>query len=164
MVDTNISHCRCGKVRFEATGDPILAGVCYCDDCQAGGRLIEALPNAATVLDPDGGSSTLVYRDDRWRCVDGETLLRGIKIRDRSPTTRFVASCCNTGMFLKYKRGHWVSAYRAPFDTAPPVQMRTNLRYRNSHLPIPDDAPAYQRFPLALFWLLIKARIAMIFS
>jgi hypothetical protein len=50
------SSCVCGRVRCEAAGAPILSGVCYCDDCQEGGRRIEALPHAAPVLDADGGT------------------------------------------------------------------------------------------------------------
>ena len=26
--------CLCGAVRYEATGDPVMAGYCYCKDCQ----------------------------------------------------------------------------------------------------------------------------------
>ena len=62
------SSCACGRVRFEAVGAPILSAVCYCDDCQAGGRQIEELPSAARVLDADGGTPYLSYRDDRFSC------------------------------------------------------------------------------------------------
>ena len=83
---------------------PILSVVCYCDDCQKGGREIESLPNAARVLDADGGTPYLSYRDDRFSCVSGANLLVGYKIKDSAPTQRFVASCCNSGMFLKFGR------------------------------------------------------------
>ena len=160
---SRISSCKCGQVTFGAAMGPILAAVCYCDDCQAGGRLIEALPNAAAVLDGDGGASYLTYRDDRFRCVSGEGFLRGIKLKDGSPTTRYVASCCNSAMYLKYKRGHWVSIYRNCFggDDLPAVEMRTNVRYRQAGTEIPGDAPNYRRFPLRLFTKLIAARINM---
>ena len=156
-------RCTCGKVRFEAVGAPILTAVCYCDDCQAGGHLIEALPNAPQVLEPDGGASYLTYRDDRVRCVAGADLLKGYKLKERSPTQRYVASCCNSAMHLKYKRGHWVSTYRNRFDgdDLPKIEMRTNVRCRNAGDEIPNDAPAYQRFPLRLFGRLITARIDM---
>ncbi|MES2097483.1 MAG: DUF6151 family protein [Pseudomonadota bacterium] len=157
------SQCSCGRVRCEAAGAPILTAVCYCNDCQAGGHQIEALPGATAVLDPDGGSAYLTYRDDRFACVDGAALLVGYKLRDTAPTQRFVASCCNTAMFLKFAPGHWVSAYRAAFDPPlPAIEMRTNVAHRRSDLPLPQDAPSYQKFPLKLFARLLAARIAML--
>ncbi|MGX9349754.1 GFA family protein [Shimia sp. W99] len=157
------ARCRCGKVVCEAVGPPILTAVCYCGDCQAGGRMIEARNGAGPVLEADGGAAYLTYRDDRFRCVAGAELLQGIKLRDKAPTQRFVATCCNSAMYLKFKPGHWVSTYRNRFEEGalPPVEMRTNIRKRQSDLPLPQDAPAYRRFPMRLFGRLIKARLDM---
>ena len=155
--------CACGQVKFEATGTPILAGVCYCDDCQAGGRMLEALPDASAALEPDGGADYLTYRDDRYRCIQGDALLEGYQLNDKSPTTRYVARCCNTPMYLKYKRGHWVSTFRRAYTgQTPAVNMRTNLKWRESDLPFPDNAPRYRRFPMALFGRLFGAKVAML--
>lgn len=155
--------CKCGSVVFEAEGEPILCGVCYCDDCQAGGRQLEALPGAAPVLDPDGGSDYLTYRDDRFTCVQGKSHLEGYKLREKSPTTRYVAGCCNSAMYLKYKHGHWASTYRSRYiGELPTVEMRTQVQFRDSCLDMPDDAPTYKRFPVRLFRELIKARFLMI--
>lgn len=63
------SSCTCGRVRCEGVDAPIFAEVCYFRDCQEGGRKIEALPSATQVLDADGGTAYLTYRDDRFRCV-----------------------------------------------------------------------------------------------
>jgi hypothetical protein len=157
------SSCVCGRVRCEAVGAPILSAVCYCDSCQEGGRLIEALPGARPVRDADGGTPYLTYRDDRFRCVSGADLLVGYKLADRAPSQRFVASCCDTGMFLKFGPGHWVSAYRARFGPdAPPIEMRTQTRYRRADTAIPRDAPSYPGFPPKLFIKLIATRIAML--
>jgi hypothetical protein len=125
--------------------------------------LIEALPNAPAVLDADGGASYLTYRDDRFRCVAGQDLLTGHKLKENAPTDRYVATCCNTGMYLKFRRGHWVSTYRTRYGDAdlPAIEMRTNTRFRTSATPLPQDAPCYKRFPLKLFGKLIAARIAM---
>ena len=159
------SSCACGRVRFEATGTPILSAVCYCADCQEGGRRIEALPNAAAVRDADGGTPYLTYRDDRFRCLSGAELLTDLKLRDSAPTRRSVASCCNSGMFLKFGPGHWTSAYRARFEgDLPPIEMRNQTKARTSDTPLPDDAPSYAGFPPGLFLRLIRARIAMLFG
>jgi hypothetical protein len=160
-----ISSCACGRVRCQAVGTPILSAVCYCDDCQEGGHQIERLANAAGVLDADGGTPYLTYRDDRFSCVSGAELLVGYKIRERAPTLRFVASCCNSGMFLKFAPGHWVSAYRIRFEgDLPPIEMRTQTKYRQADTVIPRDAPSYRRYPMKLFGRLLGSRIAMLFG
>ena len=74
-----------------------------------------------------------------------------------------MASCCNSGMYLKFAPGHWVSAYRARFDgDLPPIEMRTQTQYRLADTEIPRDAPSYRRFPLKLLGKLLGARIAML--
>ncbi len=159
-----IATCSCGGVRCEGIGDPIVSTVCYCSDCQAGGHQIEALAGAARMLDLDGGTPYLTYRDDRFACVKGAELLVGYKLKPDAPTQRFVASCCNTGMFLKFAPGHWTSACRSRFDVPlPPIEMRTKVARRRSDLPIPQDAPAYSSFPVKLFRRLLAARVAMLF-
>ncbi|MFY0614401.1 MAG: hypothetical protein JXQ99_22925 [Hyphomicrobiaceae bacterium] len=157
------ASCVCGQVRCEAVGAPILSAVCYCDDCQSGGRLLEELPDAARVLDVDGGTAVLVYRTDRFRCVAGETLLRAFTLKERAYTERFVATCCNTAMYLKFRPGHWVSVYRTRFEgDLPPIEMRSQIQFRKSETPFPDDAPRYRRFPLKLFGRLLWARWQML--
>jgi len=157
------ASCVCGHVRCEGVGEPILSAVCYCADCQEGGRRIEALPNAAPVLDPDGGTPYLTYRHDRFRCVSGADHLTGYRIKDGSPTQRLVASCCNTAMFLKFAPGHWVSAYRRRFEgDLPPIEMRNQTRHRRAQATIPDDAPSYRGYPPKLILRLLGARLAML--
>ncbi len=118
--------------------------------------------DAARVLDADGGTHYLVYRDDRFSCIAGLDLLIAHKLRPRALTRRFVASCCNTGMYLKFGPGHWVSAYAARLDGEPPaVEMRNQTQFRTARTEIPPDAPSYKRFPLRLFGKLISARIDM---
>lgn len=160
-----ISSCECGQVQFETTNEPILVGVCYCDDCQAGSKMIEALPNAPHVLDEDDGSSYLTYRDDHFKCISGEELLLSYEVKEKSKTKRYVASCCNSAMYLKFSPGHWVSTYRNRYKgNLPQIEMRTQIQFRQSELPFPDEAPTYKSFPLSLFAKLIKSRIAMAFG
>jgi hypothetical protein len=160
-----MSSCVCGRVRCQAVGVPILSVVCYCDDCQKGGQEIERLPNAARVLDADGGTPYLSYRDDRFSCVSGADLLVGYKIKDSAPTQRFVASCCNSGMFLKFGRGHWVSMYRARFEgDLPPIEMRTQTKYRLVDTEIPHDAPSYRTYPMKLIGKLLTSRLSMLIA
>ena len=76
-----------------------------------------------------------------------------------------VASCCNAAVFLKFGPGHWVSAYRARFEgDPPPVQMRTQTKFRRAEDPLPTDAPSYRGFGRNLFGKLTAARLAMLFG
>lgn len=157
-----IATCACGSVQFKAAGEPILSAACYCDNCQAGAQMIEALPNATAVRDTFGGSPYLTYREDRWTCVKGENLLRSLKLTESAPTTRYVATCCNSGMYLKYGPGWWVSVYRVRFADPPPLQMRTQTKF--VAVTLPQDVPIYRSFPVALFARLSAARVAMWFG
>lgn len=160
-----ISTCQCGKVHCQAIGRPILSGVCYCDDCQAGAAMLEALDGAAKVTEEDGGTHYLTYRDDRFSCVQGADLLQAYQNAPDAPTQRMVASCCNSAMFLKFSKGHWTSAYARRFASdIPPAEMRTQTQFRASGLPLPNDAPSYRTFGPKLFWRLITSRIAMLFG
>ena len=160
-----LASCACGTVRCEGVGAPIVSVVCYCSDCQEGGRKIEALPGAPRVLEADGGASYLTYRDDRFRCVSGAEKLVAYRISDRAPTRRMVASCCNSGMFLKFEPGFWISSYRLRYSgDLPPVEMRNQTRDRRAETAISSDAPSFSRFPMRLFAKLIRARLEMLFG
>lgn len=100
-----VASCRCGKVKFEIAGPPILAGICYCNSCQQAGRLHQALPGADPVLGADSGTSYVLYRKDRVRCVAGGEQLDENRLKPESPTRRLNARCCNTAMFLDFTKG-----------------------------------------------------------
>lgn len=156
--------CRCGAVRAEATGVPILTVVCYCEDCQAAGRRIEALPGASPVLDDDGGTALTLFRKDRFAIVQGRELVGADKLRPDSATSRMVAGCCNSALYLAFDNGpFWVSVMRNRIDGAkPPVEVRTMTRYRDSSLPYADDASVSRGFSFAFAGKLIRAWIPML--
>ena len=155
------ARCACGQVELEARGAPIIAAVCYCDDCQAGGRQIEALSHAPAVLDADSGARYILYRKDRLRTVKGLERLRPYKLKPASPTTRYVASCCNSAMYLDFAPGHWFSAYWARFEEPlPPIEMRLQARYRPGGAAPATDAPTYRTIPLRFMSRLMGAWFA----
>jgi len=158
-----IAACSCGSVEIEASGIPITSVVCYCDDCQNGSRHIESLPNAAPVLDPDGGTAYIVYRKDRIRTARGAALLKSHKIKAESVTNRVFAACCNSAMYLNFDDSkHWVDVYRARLrGAAPPVQMRLCTKFRRAAGEIPNDAPNYPMWSFRLLAKLLIARLAM---
>jgi len=164
-MEKRTASCECGKVTFETLGEPILAGVCYCDDCQAGCKMLEELPDAPPAMDEDGGSNYLTFRDDRVTITSGEKLIKSYKLKEKAPTKRYVASCCNSALYVKFSMGHWKSTFRNRYiSETPPVEIRSQTQFRTSSLPFPDNAPTYKKFPLSLFGKLIKARIAMAFG
>jgi hypothetical protein len=159
------ASCACGSVLLETLGEPITAVVCYCDDCQAAGRAIEAL-GAQPVLDPDGGTSMVVYRKDRLRRAKGGELLKPFKLRPNSPTSRYVAGCCNCAMYLGFDDAkHWVDVFRGRIQgSPPPVEARICTRFRTAETAMPDNAPASSGAPLSLIAKIVGARIAMLFG
>ena len=157
--------CACGRVRLKLAGAPILSAACCCADCQAAGRLIEARPHAAPIRDAYGGTPYLIYRDDRFACVAGEDALEGVKLSDAATTTRYVATCCNSGMYLKHGPGWWVSVYRARVaDDPPPIALRNKVASLPAGVTVPADIPAYPGFPPQLILRLLAARLAMMFA
>jgi hypothetical protein len=164
-MTTTLVSCSCGKVECKATGTPIVTAVCYCDDCQRGSRQIDALSGAAPVLGDDGGTAYVLYRKDRFECIKGRELLQDLRLKERSPTKRVVAACCNSAMYLDFEKGHWISAYRERFKAAaPPVQVHIQTRFKPQADGAPGAIPAYRTFPPMLLVKLLFTRIAMVFS
>jgi hypothetical protein len=154
--------CRCGKVKFEAVGPPILTGSCYCTSCQEAGRRFEQLASAPPVLDPDSGTSLILFRKDRVQCSAGQDYLEEHRLKPDSPTRRIVATCCNSAMFLDFTKGHWLSMYRNRFPTgAPPVEMRVMTKERRVGVELADDLPNYPGHSGKFMLKLIAAWIAM---
>jgi len=160
------AFCICGRVVLELRGAPITSLVCYCNDCQAGARQIEALPGAPLVQTPDSGTAYVVYRKDRVQNIKGANLLKALKLRPASPTNRVIASCCNAAMFLNFDDGkHWVDIYRARVAaSAPPLEMRVCTKFAPIGASVPADVPGYARYPLPLLAKLIGAKLAMLFG
>ena len=160
------ARCTCGKVEIELRGAPILGAVCHCDDCQAGSRRLEQLPNAPHILDAAGGTPYLLYRKDRVTCTKGEELLAGHKLKAASTTSRMVATCCNSAMLVRLDRIlHWTPVYRDRFvGDAPPLEMRVSTKFKPEGVPLPDDLPSYAGISAKFALKLVGARIAMLFD
>lgn len=160
------ASCACGNVEIEAIGTPIVSAVCYCDDCQEGARLIEALPNAGPVQGRDGGTAYILFRKDRVRYTKGAAFLKNYKIKETSSTNRVVARCCNSAMLLNFDDSkHWVDVYRARLRGDVPLpQMRICTKFAPATGDLPSDVPSYQGFSPKLIMKLMTARIAMMFG
>lgn len=163
MNGDTVLKCDCGAVECAGRGAPFLAAVCYCDDCQEAARQIEAAGDGPPVAAPDGGTALCLIRDDKFTVVRGEDRLRPHRLNPASHTSRMVASCCNTALFLSFSDGRfWKSAMIDRIaDPKPVVTMRLCTRYRNSPLPWPDDAPRHAGFPLSALWRVGQQWFAM---
>jgi hypothetical protein len=157
-----ISSCVCGSVVLEAFGPLIIAVACHCADCQAAGRQIEGKPGAAPVLDSSRGTAFLLFRKDRIRQAKGAELLRGLKLRPSSATSRYVAACCNSMMFLGFDDSkHWVSMNRDRFaGDVPPVRMRICTGSMPSEA-LRIDLACYPSYPVRFIARLILAGLLM---
>lgn len=160
--DERVASCECGRVRLRVSGAPIITAVCYCDDCQAGARKLEEAGAHTGFRDPWGGTPYATYRDDRLALVEGAALLSGVKLGEGAPTTRFVATCCGTAIYLKHAPGWWTSVYRARFgDDAPPIELRNQVRFLPDRSVLPKDLPVWRSFAPVLIARLLRARLAM---
>ena len=158
------ASCACGQVAFEGRGAPIITLVCYCNDCREAARQIEALPNASRVQDADGGTGYIAYRKDRVRCSKGAPLLKNHKIKERTPTNRVIATCCNSAVLLNFDDSkHWVDLYRTCVQgNAPPIEMRVCTKFATGD--VPKDVPGFAGYPFKFIARLLAARIAMLFG
>ena len=167
MAEQNhVLRCRCGSVECTVEGPLIGKAVCYCDDCQAGAKQIEALGDGPPVADPDGGTALSLARLDKFAVTKGKELLVAHKLKAQSPTNRYATTCCNSGMYIGFDKGpFWVSAISNRFvGTRPKPDMRIQTRFRESSLPYPDNAPVYKTFPKSFMFKLISEWIKMKFG
>ncbi|MBR0655819.1 hypothetical protein GXW79_12115 [Roseomonas arctica] len=155
---------------LEAEGPPIATVACFCTSCQEAGRRFVPPGAAAPMLDPDGGTSVVLVRKDRVRCLSGEDLLEERRLAPASPTRRVFATCCDCAMFVDLASGHWLSLYRNRIPAgAPPLQMRLMTSRRRAGVELAGDVANFPgvsaRFiaKLALAWIgmgLRRPRIA----
>lgn len=142
--------CACGAVDIQFDAAPIAALSCCCDDCQEASARLEALPDAPRYTEACGGTPALLYHRKAMRVVKGADRLEPVKLREGSPTSRMVAGCCNSAMYIGFDRGpFWVTAFRARLDDGAPAPTdRIQTRYLAS--PPPDDMRNHASYPLSL--------------
>jgi len=165
MTVPTILRCQCGEVECSGLTAPFLSAVCYCDHCQEAAQQIEA-GGGPSVTDPDGGTALCLIRDDHFRIERGAGLLQPHRRDPASPTSRMVASCCNSAMYLEFADGRfWKSAMISRIAGAKPkIEMRFYISNRACDLPWPDDAPRFAKFPLSTLGRIARQWLAMKFS
>jgi hypothetical protein len=159
------ASCACGRVELAALGHAITSVVCHCDDCGEGSRRIEALPNARRVRDAEGGTAYVVYRREAIRCTRGDALLEPHKLRAGSPTSRYVATCCNSAMYLAFDDAKpWVNLYRARLHgEAPALQMRLSSRFTRGAASADADGPSSSKYSVAFVAKLLSRDVSALY-
>ncbi|KQX34813.1 hypothetical protein ASD04_15595 [Devosia sp. Root436] len=159
-----IARCSCGQVEIEAWGKPIASVICHCDDCQAAGLALAALPDAPPLLDAAGGTANVLYRKDRVTPTRGGHLLEAHKLTPDSKTNRMVARCCNTPMAVTFDDArHWVPLYRDRLEGAvPPVQWRICTKFAAPGVALPGDVPGHAMYPFSMMAGLALSAVAML--
>jgi len=160
-----MSVCDCGEVEFQALNAPAFNVVCYCTDCQSAEHSLQSDMGCNHLTDPDGGTPYSAFMDADWICIKGAEKLKEHKLTPDSSTSRFVTSCCQSAMYLKYEDGFWTSTYRQRFiNPLPPLKWRIKTKRRLSNLPFPDKIQRFKGFPLRLYFALYRAKLAASFA
>lgn len=152
--------CRCGLVRLEVTGTPILSCECACTSCRRAAEVIASLERA-----PERPAFThyVLYRKDRVQCLSGANVMAEFRLTPTSKTRRVVAACCNTLVFVELKSGHWLSlsAELWPDATRPAIELRTMTSDVPPEVTLPNDVPNHRRQSMRFMMKLLGAWIAM---
>jgi hypothetical protein len=95
-------QCRCGAVRFEATGAPLVTMACHCTGCQrmTGGAF----------------SVSSLYPAERFELTQGDTVRGGMKT---GPDHRFCADCMSWMFTMAEGLDGFVNIRSPMFDDAP---------------------------------------------
>jgi len=127
-------HCYCGRIHFEAAGEPLVKGLCYCRECQviAGGG-----PNHFLAVPAEGfvytkGAPKTFARDDLPRAVTREFCGDcGTPLTSRNPKWPFV--------IVK------VGTLDDPAAFTPAVAMQ--LADKQPFHRVPEGLPQFDRWP-----------------
>ena len=83
MSDVRQGGCRCGKVRFETTGAPLLTMACHCTDCQR--------------MTASAFSLSEGYPAGAFRVTEGETVIGGL----HGPTRHHFCDHCKSWLYTE---------------------------------------------------------------
>ncbi|HZM34048.1 MAG TPA: hypothetical protein VFC18_06080 [Burkholderiales bacterium] len=158
-----VAKCRCSRVVLQAQGPPLAHICCYCDDCQAAARKIDAREGGCSGQGPDGGTPSLLFRRDRIRFVQGEELLTVLRVREPTHTDRLIAACCNTAITQRHYNGWPHCGVKSHLfePPIPPLELRIYTRYAPDPSAVSRDVPCARGASLRLVRRLLPAALAL---
>lgn len=155
--------CGCGQTRLAVEGKPIDSVECCCTSCREAADRMQSLEGAPRTLTDHGTTPFVMYRKDRVRFLSGIENLAGFRLSPEAPSTRVIATCCNTPAYLEFKGGHWLSLYGGLWaeGTMPAPTMRTMASDLPEGVALPDDIPNAGKQNLRFFARLFGAWVRM---
>lgn len=136
---------------------------CCCNSCrEAGERFLAFTPEASTFAE-NGTVPFVMQRNDRVSITSGMQHLAVHRLNEQATTSRVLATCCKTPLYLQMKGGHWVSIYGTLWqgDQRPAPQMRTLTIDCPDEAALSTDIPNLKTHSLAFYWRLFKAWAGM---
>ena len=99
----SVATCKCGKVEFQLTGEPLITPNCCCNDCVIAAHFVDEKAKAAGVENISGmvegnpqSATMCLWPASGIKLVKGGELIKGYKLRPSSKTQRCYTSCCCT--------------------------------------------------------------------
>ena len=163
MHDVTKLSCRCGKVSLKLDGPPFMAVECCCNSCrEAGERFLSLSPTASTFAE-NGTVPFVMQRNDRVSIVSGQKHLAIHRLGDKATTSRVLATCCKTPIYLQMRGGHWVSLYGTlwPEGRRPAPEMRTLTVDCPDNMSLSSNIPNLRTHSLSFYWRLFKPWVRM---
>lgn len=144
-------------------GAPFMVVACCCNSCRdAGARFLTLSPDASTFAE-NGTVPFVMQRNDRLTVVSGQEHLAVHRLNDTATTSRVLATCCHTPMYLQMKGGHWASIYGTLWDEGqrPAPQMRTLTVDFPDPSSLSTDIPNLRTHSIPFYWRLFMAWVGM---
>ena len=136
MAGTRQGGCRCGKVRFEVSGEPLLTMACHCTGCQH--------------MTASAFSLSEGYPADAFRLTAGETVIGGI----HGPSRHYHCDHCKSWLYTEPEGVEgFVNVRSTMFDE--PLRERPYVEmYLNEALPWARTGAAhsYEKLPATEEW------------
>jgi hypothetical protein len=156
------ASCRCGQVKIQLAGPPIMRVACYCASCRTAGQALAEEFGAPPVVDHNGGTDLVLYRKDRVTQTVGVGQLAERRLKPESPTRRMVATCCGAPMALDFTKGHWLSVYRDRLPgEVPALEACVMTQDKLPTATLPANVPAYATHSGKTMGKLLSAWAAM---
>lgn len=136
---------------------------CCCNSCREAGERFLSLSSDASTFAENGTVPFVMQRNDRTRITRGKEHLAVHRLDDSATTSRVLATCCNTPIFLHMKGGHWVSVYGTLWEDEqrPAPEMRTLTVDCPDLASLSTDIPNLKTHSLSFYWQLFKAWAGM---
>lgn len=125
--------CRCGAVRYQTSGKPIVHAICHCNDC----RRSAGAPSV----------SWLMVKEEQLAVLAGEPK----EYQSSEAARRFFCGTCGTGLFYRNATvlPGIVDIQSGTLDAPDqiPAQMHIQAAERIDWMVTTDDLPVYERYP-----------------